>query len=124
MFIYDIMGKPMKPFNFPQEVCSTGLLQCAIWGSGVAVLTKNMEVYIASDFEKPFIEKLADTSTFCTCNSLFLELPPPLDDDIEISMEAAAPEISQSGEVEVYIGPPAPSKSLLVVTSQDCTNMV
>jgi hypothetical protein len=114
VFVYDITGKPLKPFSFPAEVCKAKLIQCAAWGGGIAVLTKNLDVWTAVDFERPLCEKLADLRGV---NPGMFDM-----DEAEFCMEVIPPELSVSSEVDVIIGLPSPMKSLLVVNSQDCTN--
>lgn len=41
-----------------------GILDLKTWSTGVAILTKKLEIWVVSDLENPFCEKLADMGIF------------------------------------------------------------
>ena len=59
VFIFDIFGKQLQQFPFPEEVKSAGILKVKHWETGIAVLTKDFNVWVISDLEFIDCQQLA-----------------------------------------------------------------
>ncbi|KAL0479856.1 vacuolar protein-sorting protein VPS16, partial [Acrasis kona] len=111
VFLYDLFGKTLFQFSFVPEVKEKEILKVTTWGNGVAILTKDFHVFVVSDLDAPYCEKLS-----------MVPVVGEYDDEKEIAMCVIPPEQSTTNQIEIILGLPQ-CNTIYLVNSERCTDM-